>query len=147
LPELQRDARINVDDQMPESNAPSRKTILLAEDNESSGAIARMYLDSLGYDVTWARNGAEAVDCRRARHFDLILMDAMMPVMDGFEATRQIRLYESGLDAPPSIIIALTANAANDDERKCLDLGMDGFVGKPYKFEQLRKVLDEWLRR
>ena len=111
-------------------------SILLAEDNEINQRVATHLLGEKGHTLTIARNGREAVDANRRRRFDVILMDVQMPVMNGFEATAEIRRYEmtTGGRIP---IIAMTARALSDDREACLEAGMDGFVSKPFRMLDL----------
>ena len=119
------------------------KRILLVEDNELNREIAYEILNEKGILVDQAEDGAEAVEkaaCKEAGSYDLILMDIQMPVMDGYEATRKIRaLPDARLSQVP--IIAMTANAFDEDRKKCLDAGMNGHIGKPIDVEQLFQTL------
>ncbi|PZU82786.1 MAG: hybrid sensor histidine kinase/response regulator [Shinella sp.] len=116
-----------------------RLRILLVEDNRVNQQVATRFLNHLGQDVTVANDGAEAVAVASAQSFDVILMDMQMPVMDGIEATRRI-ISERGPCATVPII-AMTANASDDDRRRCLDAGMAGFESKPVTMERLRNVI------
>jgi PAS domain S-box-containing protein len=116
----------------PESDALEPRVggrILLAEDNEINALLATTILEEVGYSVETVVNGAEAVEAATRGGFDLILMDVQMPVMDGLEATRQIRAL--GGHAAGVSIVALTANAMRSDQDTCLAAGMDDFVSKP----------------
>jgi len=115
-------------------------SILVAEDNIVNQRLIRRLLEARGHHPTIAGDGAAALEAWRARPYDLILMDVQMPQMDGIEATRQIRAEErsSGLHVP---IIALTAHAMKGDSDKCLEAGMDDYVSKPIRFEDLDRVL------
>ncbi|HZW26637.1 MAG TPA: PAS domain S-box protein [Gallionella sp.] len=113
-----------------------RLNVLLAEDNAVNRRVALALLDRWGHRVTVAHNGREAVELSEAQSFDAILMDMLMPEMDGVEATRQIR--ERGDGVP---IVAMTANATEEDRRRCLEAGMDDFVSKPMVADDLRAVL------
>lgn len=113
--------------------------VLLAEDNAVNALLARALLTREGCDVDRVSNGEEAVAAARAAPYDLILMDMRMPVMDGLEAARAIRA--AGL-VPP--IIALTANAFEDDKRACLAAGMDDFLTKPLAPAALTQTLSRW---
>jgi CheY-like chemotaxis protein len=104
--------------------------ILLAEDNAVNQLLACRLLEKHGHAVTVAANGREAVAFHDRQNFDLILMDVQMPEMDGFEATAAIRVKESGTRQHIPII-AMTAHALKDDEHRCLQAGMDGYVPKP----------------
>ncbi|MDB5866213.1 MAG: signal transduction histidine kinase, partial [Betaproteobacteria bacterium] len=123
----------------------NRGKLLLAEDNAVNQQVALAILKIEGYQVTVARNGAEALDAYTKSAFDLILMDCHMPEMDGFEATRNIREMQkqSGLKRIP--IIALTANAMQQDRDECLNAGMDDHLSKPYTRLQMRAMLERWL--
>nr|WP_252192938.1 ATP-binding protein [Rhizobium sp. CSW-27] len=118
---------------------PQRLRILVAEDNKVNQQVILGYLRHLGQDVVMADNGALAVECARAEAFDLILMDMQMPVMDGIEAARQIRGKPGPSAATP--IVALTANASDEDRRTCLEVGMNGFQAKPISIAVLHRVL------
>jgi len=113
----------------PESDAQAGGRILLAEDNEINALLATTILEEAGFSVEGVVNGAEAVEAARRGCFDLILMDVQMPVMDGLEATRQIRAL--GGPAASVAIVALTANAMRSDQDACLEAGMDDFISKP----------------
>jgi CheY-like chemotaxis protein len=104
--------------------------ILLAEDNIVNQRLISRMLQKMGHTVVVARNGADALAILSQQQFDLIAMDMQMPVMDGLEATQKIRLSElsTGTHIP---IVAITANAFEDDRRKCFEAGMDGYVVKP----------------
>ena len=118
--------------------------VLLAEDNPVNQGVAKAMLRKLGLSMQLAQHGAEAVDLVRSQDFDLVLMDCQMPVMDGYQATRIIRglAHGRGTSLP---IIALTANAMQGDEQKCLAAGMSAFLAKPYTLAMLRAVLARWL--
>jgi two-component system sensor histidine kinase/response regulator len=118
-------------------------SILLAEDNRVNQRVAAAMLEKLGHRVTVANDGREAVERWRQGRFDLILMDALMPEMDGFAATRAIRALEqpTGGHVP---IIALTASVFEDDRQQCLAAGMDGFCPKPITLERLKTLLEEY---
>jgi len=122
-----------------------RGRILLAEDNPVNQEVARRMLDSDGYRVTVANNGLEALDAFLRGSFDLVLMDCQMPEMDGFEASRRIRDKEKETGAARVPIIALTANAMQQDRDECLNAGMDDHLSKPYSREELRTILKLWL--
>lgn len=116
-----------------------RLRILLVEDNRVNRQVATRFLNHLGQDVVVAGDGAEAVAMASAQTFDVILMDMQMPLMDGIEATRRIISERGPCAAAP--IIAMTANASDDDRRRCLEAGMAGFESKPVTMERLRNVL------
>lgn len=110
----------------------AKKQILLVEDNKINQIVATKILNKAGCVVTVANNGVEAVNAVQKTQFDLILMDCHMPVMDGFEATKQIRYAQKQIP-----IIALTANTQLSDRDQCIQVGMNGFISKPFKPETL----------
>lgn len=116
-----------------------RLRILLVEDNRVNQLVAMRFLDRLGQEVVVAGDGAEAVSIAKEQAFDVILMDMQMPVMDGIEATRRIIAEGGHCAATP--IIAMTANASDDDRRRCIEAGMAGFESKPVTIERLRSVI------
>jgi signal transduction histidine kinase/CheY-like chemotaxis protein len=127
-----------------ETRGALRGRVLLVEDNEINQEVAGAMLGALGLDYVVAGNGRDAIAKVAAESFDLVLMDCQMPVMDGFEAARAIRQLP-GARGERLPIIAVTANAMQGDEKRCLDAGMDGFVAKPYTFHSFRAGLARWL--
>ena len=121
-----------------------RGRVLLAEDNVVNQIVAEAMLTNLGLTVEIANDGQEALLLAAVQSFDIILMDCQMPVLDGYEATRSLRLRETenGRRRP---VIALTANAMEGDRKQCLAAGMDDYLAKPYTQEQLEHVLNHWL--
>lgn len=124
--------------------------LLLVEDNRTNQEVAEIALETLGYRADIASNGLEAVGLiarawEQNRAYHLVLMDCQMPVMDGYEATRQIRQRESQYNLPPVTIIAMTANAMAGDREKCLAAGMNGYLSKPIQLEVLQRKLNQWL--
>jgi len=117
--------------------------ILLAEDNPVNQQVAGAMLKTIGIQMDLATNGQEAYQLVKDKQYDLVFMDCQMPVMDGYEATRLIRqLPDNKRDLP---IVALTANALSDDRQKCLDVGMNDFLSKPFSLLQLRAMLERWI--
>ncbi len=117
--------------------------ILLAEDNPVNQAVAVAMLETLDCHVDVVNNGKEAVEAIKRAHYDLVLMDCQMPVMDGFAATAAIRSLEGPARHIP--IVALTAHAIEGDRERCLAAGMDDYLAKPYELAQLRIVLQRRL--
>ncbi len=111
-----------------------------------SRAFALMMLSKLGYQASIARNGIEALECLQAGVFDAVLMDCLMPDMDGYDATRVWRKRESSRKEPRLPILAMTAHAMVGDERRARDAGMDGYITKPVRLATLAEVLNEALR-
>jgi CheY-like chemotaxis protein/HPt (histidine-containing phosphotransfer) domain-containing protein len=120
------------------------QSVLVVEDNEINQRVVRAMLEDLGLTVTVASNGAEAVERSGAAPFDLVFMDCMMPVMDGFEATRRMRAREGDFGRRATIV-ALTAAAMDEERNNCLAAGMDDFLSKPYRRPDLLRMLDKWL--
>ena len=118
------------------------RKILLAEDNEINQMIVEEFLESTKVLITKAENGQKAVEAISNGSFDLVLMDMQMPVMDGLEATRIIRTLPNGKDIP---IVAVTANAQEQDKQKAFASGMNDFLSKPIDPEQLFAMLHKWL--
>ncbi|WP_374323095.1 ATP-binding protein [Aquipseudomonas alcaligenes] len=116
--------------------------VLLVEDNPVNQTVIEAMLRSLGYRVTLVGDGAQAVQRFDARRFSAVLMDCRLPVMDGYEATRQIRRHMPQNGTP---IIALTANALQGDREACLQAGMNDYLAKPFKRADLERVLLRWL--
>ena len=104
-------------------------------------------LEDIGYEVTVATNGQEALVILQDRAFDAVLMDCQMPVMDGFEATQQWREYEMEKGLPMIPIIALTANAVKGDRERCIEAGMNEYVTKPIDVALLESRLLEQITR
>jgi PAS domain S-box-containing protein len=114
--------------------------ILVAEDNATNREVALAQLRKLGYQADAVNNGAEAVQALEREHYDLVLMDCEMPVMDGYQATRHIRSARPGLP-----VIALTADAMSGDRDRCLSEGMNDYLAKPVDLDLLADVLAKWL--
>jgi CheY-like chemotaxis protein len=119
--------------------------ILLVEDNAINQKVALHMLKTLGYTVDAVADGQQAVAALAQVTYDLVLMDCMMPVMDGFEATAVIRDPNSAVLNHNIPVIAMTANAMKEDRDKCIAAGMDDYVSKPVKKDQLTAVIEKWL--
>ena len=116
-------------------------SLLLVEDNILNQKLIFLNLKKYGFNIDIANNGFEAVEKVKQYEYDIILMDIMMPVMDGFEATKLIRYYESknGGHIP---VIGLTANTYDADRERCMNVGMDDFMTKPFDFEVFAEILN-----
>jgi signal transduction histidine kinase/HPt (histidine-containing phosphotransfer) domain-containing protein/ActR/RegA family two-component response regulator len=118
--------------------------VLLAEDNETNLIVARAWLEKAGLEVRTVENGEQALQLISTEHFDAVLMDCQMPVLDGFATTIVLRRKEAGTGAHLPVI-ALTANAMEGDRERCLQAGMDDYLAKPYSGPELRNLLLRWL--
>ncbi len=130
-----------------EETAPLERnggTILVVEDNRINQKVLSRQLINLGYAIEVAENGEEAVAKVKNRRYDLIFMDVQMPVMDGFQATQEIRGL--GADSSSTPIVAVTANAFQSEKDKCFSSGMDDYLTKPVDKERLREALRRWAR-
>ena len=119
--------------------------VMVVEDNEVNRMIAREILGSLGIDVVEANDGAQAIEVLSRESVDLVLMDCQMPIMNGYQATIAIRELEARTRSSRVPIVALTADAFDDDAAKARKAGMDAHLAKPYTREALREVLMQWL--
>jgi CheY-like chemotaxis protein len=117
-------------------------SFLVAEDNAVNQRLISRLLEKRGHRVVLAQNGREALEALEKQPFHIVLMDLQMPEMDGFEATQRIREKEKASGAHLAII-ALTAHAMKGDEERCLACGMDGYVTKPIKLDDLFSVLEK----
>jgi signal transduction histidine kinase/CheY-like chemotaxis protein len=122
----------------------SSRDILVVEDNAINQRVAQHMLLKLGHCVDVAQNGREALERLRAKRYDLVLMDCQMPEMDGFEATAQIRGATSAVLDPGIPIVAMTANAFEEDRERCLAAGMNDFLAKPVNRQVLAGIIEKW---
>lgn len=121
------------------------KHILIAEDNLVNQSVAKAFVSKVGYQVTIAVNGVEAVEKFIELRPDMVLMDCNMPEMDGMDATRKIREYEQQHELERTPIVALTAHAFSEVVDDCFAAGMDGHLAKPIIFDKLRETLAQHL--
>ncbi len=133
-----------------QSNEPLAK-ILLVDDNDLNQILGSTILEQMGYDVTLANDGTEAIKLAKQTYYPIIFMDCRMPIMDGFDATLEIRKLEAadllprGAHKKRIAIIALTANVSSEDKEKCYRSGMDDYICKPYEALDFKKVLNTYL--
>ncbi len=119
-----------------------KKRILIAEDNLINQKVAMLMLKKLDQIIDLAENGSVAVEKFRRETYDLVLMDLHMPELDGFEATMQIREIEQEENRPVKVkIYAMTASSLHDESENCLKAGMDGYLGKPFRNEDVIALL------
>ncbi|BCX70012.1 MULTISPECIES: ATP-binding protein [Pseudomonas] len=135
--------------QVPAPRAPTGngdgdgRNVLLVEDNPVNQTVIEAMLRSLGFTVSVAADGAQAVRSAESLIFEAVLMDCRLPIIDGYEATRQIRQLPGCTDLP---IIALTANALQGDREACLSAGMNDYLAKPFKRNDLQQILQRWVQ-
>ncbi|MBS1792341.1 MAG: PAS domain S-box protein [Acidobacteria bacterium] len=131
------------DNERPSTSAPAPKPlqVLVADDNAVNRKVALLMLEKLGYKAEFATNGLEVLESLGSRTFDVVLMDVQMPEMDGLEATREICRRWKPANRPR--IIAMTANAMSGDRDQCLEAGMDDYLSKPIRKEDLQRALEQ----
>ena len=122
---------------------PAKVRVLLAEDNLVNQKVALVMLRKFGIEADVVASGIEALDALLGVSYDLVLMDCQMPLMDGYEATRRIRERERGSRRLP--VVAMTANAMTGDRERCLEAGMDDYIPKPVRVDELQRALARWL--
>lgn len=120
--------------------------ILLAEDSPVNQMVAKGVLEKMGHQVEVVDNGVKALEALKVNDYDFVLMDCQMPEMDGYRATRMLRDPASGVLNPAIPVIAMTAHAMAGDKEKCLAAGMNDYIAKPFKLNQLRVVIKRWSR-
>jgi CheY-like chemotaxis protein len=123
---------------------PCPGKVLLVEDNSVNQIVAKRMLEKMGCDVEVAGNGQEALDAlkRDPEVYSLVFMDIQMPIMDGYEATRRLRALQSRSSRLP--IVAMTAGALQEDKESSLEVGMDDYLAKPIKWDDLKEILYKW---
>ena len=139
---LHKGGEANLSVQVSDLPSKHRARILLVEDNPVNQLVAKGMLSKLGCDVVIAAHGGEALSLLEDDLFDLVLMDCNMPVMDGYETSRQIRQSSRWSELP---IVALTANAMPEERERCRSAGMNDYLAKPFRREELAALLDTWV--
>jgi len=119
--------------------------VLLAEDNKLNQIVAAGTLQKLGYEVVIVDGGVDAVDACKQSTFDAILMDVMMPDMDGYQATTEIRAHEAQHGCPHAPVIGLSARAMDGDREIAISAGFNDYLTKPLREEELRDALERWI--
>lgn len=125
--------------------APSQVRVLLVEDNTINQRLTLRLLEKLECRADLANNGREGLEMLARQHYDLVFMDCLMPELDGYQATRQLRASDTAFARVP--VIAMTARAMRGDREKCIEAGMDDYVAKPIKADDLARMLERWAGR
>jgi CheY-like chemotaxis protein len=123
---------------------PYSKSILIIEDNLLNQKILSFWLAKKNYNYFFAQRGEEALELFKIQWFDVILMDIMLPGINGFETTHIIRKIGEEVYAKQPYIVALTANTLDNDRKKCLQSGMDEYLSKPFDIAQLNNILESF---
>lgn len=116
--------------------------ILIVEDNDTIRTMLEIMLRKLSFEFVAVNDGGKAIELLKERHFDLVIMDWHMPIMDGLSCTQELRAIESAKD---TVVIACTAHVSRLEQNKCMASGMDDILHKPFTFEQLAQILKKWL--
>jgi CheY-like chemotaxis protein len=127
------------------TSSPKFPRILLAEDNDINRALATDILEFLGFTVHAVTDGKQALHAALQHSFDLILMDCQMPLLNGYEATRQIRTGESESGQAKTPIVAISGHAVAEDREKCLAAGMNDYLQKPFTVAELQEKTSRWI--
>ncbi len=137
-----------IEDPSHQNSAPLEQyNILLVEDSEDNRMVIGLFLKDTPYQISYAENGQEGYEKFKEGKFGIVLMDIQMPIMDGYEATKAIREFEAENELPPTPIMALTANAFQDDEQRALASGCTAHMAKPVKKKKLLRTLEEFLKQ
>ena len=123
----------------------TKAQVLLVEDYKANVLVATALLEEFGYGYAVAGNGQEALHIVKSQHFDLVLMDVQMPGIDGFEATHFIRAWEKTQGGKRLPIIGMTAHALAGDKERCLAVGMDDYIAKPFHPDIFKEKLEKYL--
>jgi CheY-like chemotaxis protein len=134
-------------DQAQASEAPKALSVLLVEDHEINRKLAQIMLQRMGHQFVLANDGQQALDCLEKETFDVVLLDVMMPVMDGLTALQTWRAREAEQKLPRTTILMVTAHAMTGDRERFLAAGADGYVSKPMSEAALRKEIHRAMQR
>lgn len=130
---------------MPSQSKPGAGLqVLVVEDNPINQKVASGMLRKLGATVDCVNNGEEGLTAIKVKKYDIVFMDCNMPVLDGYECTKQIRLWEKETNRLKVVVVAMTANAVDGDREKCIQAGMDDYVSKPIKIQKLEAIFYAW---
>lgn len=121
--------------------------ILVAEDNFVNQKVIRIILEKAGCNYEIAEDGLQALKLYEQKEYDLVLMDCQMPQMDGLQTSIEIRNFEKLNQKQRCPIVAMTANSMKGDEERCISVGMDGFLSKPFKSQELVHIIGQWGRK
>lgn len=124
------------------THVPKSISVLVADDNSTNLLVAKNMLSTMGYIIDTAINGQEVIDKLEAKYYDLILMDVQMPELDGIQATQKIRMKV--VEPRQPVIVALTANVSEEDKQVCLFAGMNDYLNKPFKKDQIISIIEKW---
>ncbi len=131
--------------QLPALQVPADFRVLVAEDNSISTKVIQGMLGKLDLVPDLVGNGRDALRAMQSRHYDLVLMDCEMPVLDGFAATEQLRAWEAARQRPRTPVVALTAHILGEHKERAFEAGMDGHMAKPVELSQLRELVEHWI--
>ncbi len=132
-------------DEVEVVNAERTFKILIVEDNPVNQLVAEHMLGEISSDITVVENGQLGFEETIENKYDIVFMDIQMPVLNGYDATKKIRHYEESHDISRTIIIAMTANAMNNEKQKCVDIGMDDYISKPFEMKDIHRVIESVL--
>lgn len=121
------------------------KKVLVVEDNPVNFTIISKLLEAMGHEVNWAKNGQQAIELYLQNNYHLVLMDCMLPLMDGYAATRRIREWEMSEQRHSTPVLALTADVTEENRKRCEGVGMNGFIEKPFKLDAISQVIHKFL--
>jgi len=125
--------------------ADNRKCVLVVEDDQPNILVIEIYLKEMGYNPVSVRNGPKALEKFKESRFDIVLLDLKLPDMNGFEIAAGMREIEKNANRPSAYIVAISGNANDNIRDFCLEKGMDDYLAKPYRLEDLKKKLAKFL--